>query len=344
MADAGSSAGDSSAGDSSADGGATATLGAFDRDTAVRRVPVEESSDGAFAARAREGVREEGDSETARSRDGTDGGATLLARTAPSTAIFAAEVSPDWRAGRGPHGGYLAAMLLRALSETVADPARAPRSLTIHYARAPDPGPVSIRTVVEREGRSLSTLSARMEGDDGSLVALALSAFSVPWAAQEIAELPMPDVAPPNPVRESGALLNEHAPPFVHHLVIQPRMGAIPFTDSDHPMEIGGWLGLAEPRAIDALSLAFFSDALFSPPFIRLAQPAVTPTIDLTVHFRTPMPRVPDPDPGELCLARFHSGLVHEGFFEEDGTIWAADGTVLAQSRQLGIVLPIASR
>ncbi len=79
--------------------------------------------------------------------------------------MFAAKVSPDWRAGRGPHGGYLAAMLLRALIETVADAARAPRSLTIHYPRAPQPGPVSIHTVIERAGRSLSTLSARMEQD-----------------------------------------------------------------------------------------------------------------------------------------------------------------------------------
>lgn len=256
--------------------------------------------------------------------------------------LFAAEVSPDWRAGRGPHGGYLAAMVLRALIESVEDDARSPRSLTIHYARAPEPGPVSIRTVLEREGRSLSTLSARME-QDGQLVALVLAAFSVPWSAQEIAELPMPQVAPPDPVRESGSLLNKHAPPFVRHLVLQPRMGAVPFTGSDHPMEIGGWLGLLEPRPIDALSLAFFSDALFSPPFIRLTEPAATPTIDLTVHFRTPMPRVPDPDPGELCLARFCTGLVHEGFFEEDGVIWAADGTVLIQSRQLGIVLPITT-
>ncbi|HEV2945119.1 MAG TPA: thioesterase family protein [Solirubrobacteraceae bacterium] len=257
--------------------------------------------------------------------------------------LFAAEVSPDWRAGRGPHGGYLAAMLLRALIESVEDDARAPRSLTIHYARAPEPGPVRIRTRIEREGRSLSTLSARME-QDGQLVALVLAAFSVPWSAQEIAELPMPQVAPPDPVRESGSLLNKHAPPFVRHLVLQPRMGAVPFTGSDHPMEIGGWLGLAEERPIDALSLAFFSDALFSPPFIRLTEPAATPTIDLTVHFRTPMPREADADPGELCLARFCTGLVHEGFFEEDGVIWAADGTVLIQSRQLGIVLPITNR
>jgi acyl-CoA thioesterase len=281
--------------------------GKFDRDTAVQRVDAREAEEEQHPAEVR----------------------------------FFAEISPDWRAGRGPHGGYLAAILLRALIETVAEPARTPRSLTIHYARSPDPGPVNIRTTVERAGRSLSTLSARMEREDGALIALSLAAFSVPWSAQEIAELPMPEVDPPDPVRESGALLHPSAPKFVRHLVLQPRMGAVPFTGSSHPMEIGGWLGLLEPRPIDALSLAFFSDALFSPPFIRLAQPAATPTIDLTVHFRTPMPRVPNPDPTELCLARFSSGFVHEGFFEEDGVIWASDGTVLIQSRQLGIVLPI---
>jgi acyl-CoA thioesterase len=283
-------------------------LGAFDRDTAVRRM------DGG----------------------GSDG-------ELPVEAEFDADVSPEWRAGRGPHGGYIAAMLLRALIETVADPGRSPRSLTIHYAGAPQPGPVRIRTVIERQGRSLSTLSARIE-QDGSLTSLALAAFSVPWTAQEIAEEPMPDVAPRDRARKSGALLFKGAPPFTRHLVLQPRIGAVPFTGSQAPMEIGGWLGLAEERPIDALSLAFFSDALFSPPFIRLTEPATTPTIDLTIHFRTPMPRAPDPDPSELCFARFRSGLVHEGFFEEDGVIWAADGSVLAQSRQLGLVMPLPSR
>ncbi len=252
---------------------------------------------------------------------------------------FAADVSPDWRAGRGPHGGYLAAMLLRALMETVADPRRSPRSLTIHYARAPEPGPVSIRTVVEREGRSLSTLSARIE-QDGRLTALALSAFSVPWSAPEIAELPLPDVAPADPAHESGKLLHPAAPPFTRHLVLQPRIGAIPFQGSQHPMEIGGWVGLAEPRPLDALTLAFLSDALFSPPFIRMSEAGTSPTIDLTIHFRTPTPRG-EQDPQELCFARFDSGLMHEGFFDENGVIWAADGTVLLQSRQLAIMLPL---
>ncbi len=285
-----------------------AALSVFDRDTAVRRVD-EQSTNEKHAAEVR----------------------------------FTAEVSSDWRAGRGPHGGYLAAILLRALIETVADPARSPRSLTIHYARAPKPGPVSIRTVLERTGRSLSTLSARME-QDGSLVALVLAAFSVPWSAPELTDLQMPDVAPPDATREPGTLLKYGAPPFTSHIVLQPRTGAFPFTGAEQPMEIGGWLGLSEPRPIDALSLAFFSDALFSPPFVRLTERATSPTIDLTVHFRASLPLTASPDPNELCLARFRSGLVHEGFFEEDGVIWAADGTVLAQSRQLAILMPLAIR
>ncbi|HEX4465874.1 MAG TPA: thioesterase family protein [Solirubrobacteraceae bacterium] len=253
---------------------------------------------------------------------------------------FAAEVSSDWRAGRGPHGGYLAAMLLRALTDAVADAERAARSLTIHYARAPQPGPVTIDVAIERQGRSLSTLSARME-QDGALVALALSAFSVAWSAPQIAELALPQVDPPDAERKTGIPLFAGAPPFTRHLIVQPRIGAVPFQGSDAPMEVGSWLGLLEERPIDALSLAFFSDALFSPPFIRLREPSTTPTVDLTIHFRTPMPRSAEPDAGELCFARFRSGLIQEGFFEEDGVIWAADGTVLAQSRQLGIVLPL---
>jgi acyl-CoA thioesterase len=272
------------------------------------------------------------------SREGGDGGEPLRAQ-------LAAEVSPDWRAGRGPHGGYLAAILMRALIQTVADAERAPRSLTIHYARAPQPGPVEIVTRIERAGRSLSTLSARME-QDGRLTALALAAFSVPWSAQEALELPMPDVDPPDATRDATLSLVENAPPFTRHIVVQGRIGARPFTGSDAPMDVGAWLGLAEPRAIDPISLAFFSDALFSPPFIRLTEPSTTPTVDLTVHFRKPLApteAVGDaPPPHELCFARFRTGLIQDGFFEEDGVIWAEDGTVLAQSRQLGIVMSLS--
>ncbi|HEY2767979.1 MAG TPA: thioesterase family protein [Solirubrobacteraceae bacterium] len=301
----------------------------FDRDTAVRRRPTA-SHDAPTP-----------DNDGGASHHGAS--AAVATAALATTAIFDADVSPDWRAGRGPHGGYLAAMLLRALTETVAEKQRAPRSLTIHYARAPEPGPVEIHTAIERAGRSLSTLSARME-QDGKLMALALSAFSVPWHAPEISELPLPDVEPAEPRVDGPRPPHPMAPPFARHMEFQPRMGTRPFTGADAPMEVGGWIALSEPRPLDALALAFFSDALFSPPFIRMSAPAVTPTIDLTIHFRASLAPIPDraTDLDEHCFARFSSTVVHEGFFEEDGVIWAADGTVLVHSRQLAIVMPIA--
>ena len=52
------------------------------------------------------------------------------------------------------------------------------------------------------------------------------------------------------------------------------------------------------------------------------------------MHIRAPLP-VKGP-----LLARFTTKLVRDGFFEEDGELWAQDGTLVAQSRQLALLLP----
>jgi acyl-CoA thioesterase superfamily protein len=46
--------------------------------------------------------------------------------------IFEGHVSRDWWIVFGPNGGFLAAMLVKAMAAAVDDHARAPRSLTIH--------------------------------------------------------------------------------------------------------------------------------------------------------------------------------------------------------------------
>ncbi len=281
-------------------GNAGNVLGAFDRDTAVQR-------------------RLTGDSES-------------------ETAVYDATIAPGWRAGRGPHGGYLAAMILRALTDAVGEAARAPRSLTIHYLRAPIEGPVEIECTSERHGRSLTALSARML-QEGRPTALALAAFSLPWPAPEISDLQMPDVAPADPARVAGAQLPLGAPDFNRHIVLQPRIGGLPLGGPHAPMDVAGWIGLDPPRPLDALSLAFYCDAFVPPVMIRMGRRVAVPTVDLTIHFRATLPLAGDGDPDALCFASFSSRVAHEGFFEEDGVIWAPDGTVLAQSRQLGVVI-----
>ena len=68
-----------------------------------------------------------------------------------------------------------AAIILRACLHAIDDPARSPRSLTIHYASAPREGAVELATTVERRGRSLTTVSARLSQAD-KLIAIALTA------------------------------------------------------------------------------------------------------------------------------------------------------------------------
>lgn len=80
--------------------------------------------------------------------------------------------------------------------------------------------------------------------------------------------------------------------------------------------------------------MAAFTDAWPPAVFSRLALPLGVPAVDLTIHFRHAAPRVPG-----WSLVRFRTNLAAEGYLEEDGEVWSADGRLLAQSRQLAVLL-----
>ena len=245
---------------------------------------------------------------------------------------YAATIGETWWTPRGPLGGYVMAIVLRALTLAVADDERQPRSFTMHFLRPPQAGPVTVLPVVERTGRTLTSTSARLE-QDGRLLGLALAAFSTPWESPELGAIPMPDVAPPEGREPTAMVPGRDAPPFAGLLSMQHRVGDPPFSRSAEGVT-GGWLGLREERPLDALAVALLADAWFPAPWTRLSRLAQAPTIDLTVHFRSPLPRADG-----LLLGRFESRLTRDGFFDEDGELWAEDGTLVAQSRQLGLLI-----
>ena len=178
----------------------------------------------------------------------------------------------------------------------------------------------------------------------GATMALALAAFSVPWTGPEISGLPMPEVEPPSPERRPGALIapEQGGPPFGRHIIFHPRIGGVPFAGGEQPMEAGGWLGLVEPRPLDAPALAFFTDALIPGPFMRLRRPTPLPrSTSRSLPRRAsarPARRRGRTDRTSWCSPT-RASAIHEGFFEEDALIWARDGTLLAQSRQLALLV-----
>jgi acyl-CoA thioesterase len=243
-------------------------------------------------------------------------------------------ISDRWDARGGPHGGYLAALMLRGMTIALDDPARAPLTLTIQFVRQPAFGPVALHASVERTGRSLTSMSARL-AQGGAIVALAVCAFATRISGLEYDERPMPSVEGPWDDRHS--MTSDQAPPFVHNFVLQPRF-EWPFRGEATPMVAGGWTGLPRRRPLDAPAIALFSDAWFPPPYTRLANPAPSPTISLSVYFRARLPR-PEAEDDDLCLARFETRLVRDGCFQSEGAIWAQDGRVLAESHQLQLLL-----
>jgi acyl-CoA thioesterase len=251
---------------------------------------------------------------------------TALRSTGPGA--FEVDVPARWRVGHGAtNGGYVAAVITRALEAAVADPARRPRSLTVHYLAGCGPGPAGIGVTVEREGRSLTTCSARMT-QGGRTVALALAALGQSRPGLRFQHEPMPEAPPPEEVPRWEVA---GAPGFTANWEYRLCVGSEPYTRAAEAIS-GGWIRPATPRAVDAPVLAAMADAWLPPVLLLVDEPrGLVPTIDLTVHFRAV------PDATDYSFAVFRSRIGADGYWESDGVIWSRDGRVLAQARQLAI-------
>ncbi len=253
---------------------------------------------------------------------------------------YTAFSDPRWAAPIGPNGGYLAAIVLRAMQAELADPGRPARSITLHYLRPPQPGEIRVDVAVERSGRRLSTLTARL-GQQGRDCVLAVAAFSGPLGeGVDAFTAPMPAAPPVTELEQWGP--HEQAPPIAHRCRIFPALGAVPFSGADEALS-GGWMTLHEPQPVDAPVLALYADLWLPAVFSRLTRPVAAPTIDLTVHFRDPVAAAAV-EPAAPVLGVFRSDYAADGLVEEDGELWSPDGVLLAHSRQLALLVPIEAR
>ena len=258
---------------------------------------------------------------------------TAVTRTGDDT--FTANVSKDWWVFTGPNGGYLASVILRALTERVGDPDRMARSLTVHYLRPPDVGEATIETRLVRAGRSLATVTATLR-QHGVETAIATAAFSLARPSLAFHDAVMPAVTPPEETPPS-TWPPDAFPPISRRFAYRPVTPEVAFAGLDRA-EVGCWLRLTEPRPLDPVLLATLADAAAPAIFPKAATPVAATTIDLTVHFRG---SVEDPPYDGWALAMFRSTVAVDGFVEEDGEVWTPDGRLIAQSRQLALVVPI---
>lgn len=271
---------------------------------------------------------------------------------------FAADVDLGWAAPTAANGGYLAAIVVRAILAH-ADPAgeRRLRSLTIHYLRPAGAGPLELTVELIRSGRRISSVRV-VATQEGREVLSALAALAVPDLPAAGTWLPAPPAVAPAPARDAGRLppqewreddgthwlqVHEAAPAISHRVQLAPRFGGAPFSGRRPPAgeaaQAGGWITLPQPHAVDVAFVALCADVWWPPGFEPLDRPAVAPTIDLTIHFRADLPPAGLPD--QAVLGWYRSSAAQDGLVEEDGLLFLGDGTLLAHSRQLALLIPI---
>ncbi|MDY7100854.1 MAG: thioesterase family protein [Actinomycetota bacterium] len=267
---------------------------------------------------------------------------TVFARDTTLEALgdgrYRVEINRNWWVAVGPNGGLVAAILLRACETEIARPGRLARTLTVHYLSPPREGDAEVEVTVERDGRGVTFCTARLRQGD-RLEALAVAAFSDERPAMvDFDHLRMPDVPPPD---ACGQLVSDEQGPAIRHRWDSRWVyGPTEATGTDEAV-VGGWIRLSEPEQPDAAVMAAMADA-WVPPIFCLPEPPPTtvPTLELTVHFRD-HEKLAAMAPDEWCLTVFRSETAREGFIDESGAIWTADGHLLAQARQLAVLVPL---
>jgi acyl-CoA thioesterase len=239
-------------------------------------------------------------------------------------------VNDRWSIGPGrPNGGYIASFLVRAL--IAASPQPDPLTMTVHYLNRPAVD-ADVEVVVEilREARSHAFMQARLVQEDRP-VAVALAAFGSRDREGPEMSLPLPPVPAPGELETVRGDLPgmtfrdrfEWRPP--------PQFRPERWGESAEAAS-GGWQRLADGREADDLVIPLFMDAFAPAVFSRIPLIGGVPTVELTVHWRG-RPR------GQWQYAEFRSRNLLGGYLEEDGLLWGEDGRLVAQSRQLALLV-----
>ena len=275
---------------------------------------------------------------------------------AGSEGAFTTELTGRWNGTAGAvNGGYMLATCTRALALDMPFPD--PVVVSGFFLRPGTAGPAAVRTSVIRSGRTMAFGEAALT-QDGKDVVRATAAFTRlggtgrDGTGQERAgrdglvfldgtppALPPPGDCVGVPVGAFGLAmpsrgdLGGSSPRASIAERIEFRSAELPGWFTGRPSGRPAsefWMRFADGREADLLSLPLLVDST-APSVLELG--AGSTTIQLTVHLRA------HPAPGWLAC-RATTRFVSNGYHEEDFEVWDSAGTLVAQSRQLALILP----
>ncbi len=240
-----------------------------------------------------------------------------------------------WHTGEGLNGGYLLAVMVRAMLGEAGRPD--PVTVTAHFLARPAAGPATVHTEVVKQGRTFATVTGALVQDGRELIRSIgafgdLAAQSGPSRVSTTA----PDIAPPDQCVPFSELLERRGrrlPEFQQQFDLRLPADSPWFgPEEGDPYEITGWIRFRDGTEPNTISAVAFIDA-FPPALLGSVRARGAPTVELTAHVRA------RPAQGWL-LGSYRTRLLVDGLMEEDGELWDSEGRPIALSRQLALVLP----
>ncbi|MEV6948043.1 thioesterase family protein [Streptomyces sp. NPDC051172] len=270
---------------------------------------------------------------------------TALVLRAPG--VYDIDLSAGWTIINAVNGGYLLAVLGRALADVL--PHADPFTISAHYLTASQPGPAVVRADVVRTGRTLSTGQASLfqhddQGREVERIRVLASYGDLDALPDDVRTTAVPPAFPPmdqcfgpqdtaSDIRlPSGGAPVSGSSAIADRLMIRIDPATLGWAVGapSGKGEMRAWFGLADGRDADPLSLLLAVDAL-PPTAFELGLKGWVPTVELTVHVRS------RPAPGPLRVSITTRNLAG-GFLEEDAEVWDSNDRLVAQSRQLARV------
>jgi acyl-CoA thioesterase len=256
----------------------------------------------------------------------------------PAPGGWAVELNGRWNIAGYLNGGYLMAVVGRAALAATGRPD--PLAVTATFLSPPAPGPATVTVTVVKDGRATAVAEVALrQGEREHLRAAVvlgdLEAMDGPTDQRAPApRIPAPEACDrlaDGPGPDGGA-----APEFIRQLDIRvaPGVGWLTGGVPGGSDRIEGWIRFPDGRDPDAASLLLMADG-FPPAVLDRHRAGWVPTLQMTVYLRA------RPAPGWLQAA-FWTKCVTGGLLEEDGELYDARGVLIAQSRQLAVLLPPA--
>ncbi|MGW9637295.1 thioesterase family protein [Nocardiopsis alba] len=229
-----------------------------------------------------------------------------------------------------PNGGYVLGTALNALRQTLSQPD--PIAVSAFYLRPAAPGSALLRTETVREGRRTATGAVVVEQGGKEILRATATYGDLSAEGRELHLEGAPELPSPEDCHVPAEFADKPEGVTIAHRIeyrYPERPGWLDGKKDGTP-RVDFWMRFADGRDADVHSLPAMVD--FAVPAVLEIGEFTTITVELSTHVRA------RPAPGWLACRVFTKHLSH-GLHEEDMEIWDSEGTLVAQARQLAMLL-----